>query len=80
MRITFESAHLFNVTQHVTGTAFFFFFFLTGRSRNEISPCSSRESYIDVVKLIPGLTRVSPVADYLNKFDRPNKYKALHAH
>ena len=39
----------------------FFSFVLTGRSRNEMSPCSIRGSYMDVVKLIPALTKATPV-------------------
>ena len=57
------------------GRRFFFLLFLTGRSRNEISPCSSRKSYMDMLKLNPALTRVSPVSGYLNKSDRPNNHK-----
>ena len=67
--VTFESAHLFNTTCNWEGVFclafficlffFFFFFFLTGRSRNEMSPLSIGESYMDVVKLIPALTRAS---------------------
>ena len=76
--VTFESAHLFNMIQHVNWEGDFFYYcfllFLTGRSRNEMGPCSIRGSYMDVVKLISALTRASPVAGYLNKSDRPNNH------
>ena len=75
--VTLESAHLFNTIQHINWEDDFFYYFLlflTGWSRNEMSPCSIRGSYMEVVKLIPASTRASPVAGYLNKSDRTNNH------